>query len=29
MIIAQSLTDKMFIISKDSFFDAYGIQRIW
>jgi len=29
MIIAQSLTDKMVVISKDSFFDAYSIQRIW
>lgn len=29
MIIAQGLTEEMLIVSKDEFFDAYGIQRIW
>lgn len=29
MIIAQSLTENMPVISNDEAFDAYGIKRIW
>lgn len=29
IIIAQSLTEAMPIISKDEIFDAYGVQRLW
>jgi PIN domain nuclease of toxin-antitoxin system len=29
LLIAQSLVEKIPIISADSAFDAYGIQRIW
>lgn len=29
LIIAQSLTDDVPVISADSAFDAYGVQRIW
>ena len=29
LIIAQSLVEKMPVISKDKFFDAYKVRRIW
>jgi PIN domain nuclease of toxin-antitoxin system len=29
MIIAQSLTENLPVLSKDDAFDAYGIKRIW
>lgn len=29
MLIAQSLTDGMPILSADAVFDAYGISRLW
>lgn len=29
LIIAQSITEQMPIISKDGIFDAYGVVRIW
>lgn len=29
LLIAQSMTEKLPIISKDRFFDAYGVTRLW
>jgi PIN domain nuclease of toxin-antitoxin system len=29
LIIAQSLTDNLFLVSADAKFDAYGVQRLW
>jgi PIN domain nuclease of toxin-antitoxin system len=29
LIIAQSLTENLTVITKDSAFDAYNIQKIW
>lgn len=29
MIIAQSLTEKLPILSDDGAFDAYGVERVW
>jgi len=29
MIIAQGLSEKIQIVSKDEIFDKYGIKRIW
>lgn len=29
MLIAQSMSEELRIVSADSAFDAYGVQRLW